>query len=83
MLSTSQTLFKYIQFLTLTESFMEVELSVTPNKVNIDLTIREGAKKRGESMVFYQTPLGPPPPGYGLFSGTKIDPHFFGWKLHL
>ena len=29
MLSTSQTLFKYIQFLTLIESYMEVELSVT------------------------------------------------------
>ena len=40
------------------------------------ITLREGFKKKGKSMVFYQTPLGPPTPGYGLFSGTKIDPHF-------
>ena len=34
-----------------------------------------GPKKNlGKSMVFYQTPLGPPP--HGLFPEKKIDPHF-------
>ena len=39
--------------------------------------VREGCRKKcGKSMVFYQTSLGPPP-GFGLFSKKKIDPHFF------
>ena len=41
-------------------------------------------KKSGKSVVFCQTPLGPPPPLPGLvFLVKKIDPHFFCWKMHL
>ena len=44
--------------------------NVTP----ITYLLREGFKKRGESVVFYQTSLGPPrPPGFfGLFPETHI-----------
>ena len=36
----------------------------------------KGAEKKcGKSMVFYQTPLGPPPP-FGLFCGKKLTPIF-------
>ena len=34
-------------------------------------------KKCGKSMVFYQTPPGPPPPGLVFFAGKKLTPIFF------
>ena len=36
-----------------------------------------GVRQKGGSMVFCHTPLGPPPPRNGLFSGKKLTPIFF------
>ena len=39
------------------------------------IAIRVAGKKIGISVVFCQTPLGPPP--FGFVSVKKIDPHLF------
>ena len=40
--------------------------------------LREGFKKKiGKSMVFCQTPLGPPPPVWSFFRRKKLTPNFF------
>ena len=45
------------------------------------MPIREGCeKKTGKSLVFCQTPLGPPPPVWH-FSEQKNYPHFFFLKI--
>ena len=46
--------------------------------LGLSLCKREGFRdKKGKSLVFCQTPLGPPTPWFGIFSTKKFTPIFF------